>query len=175
MFHADGFEDFRRHDDDFPIAFGTGITEDFNAALKEILAIGGPAKIFPEYGADIAEFEELVGPGKFPRCRFDERYGHIGPQDQDPAVRIDGLDHLLAQLGKVMLVYIIIFKTRRFDDFAAVIHDDRHEFPLDAVIIPHFIVMEHLDSIQCITEHLYALLAYYVFALFLYRFTKVKQ
>ena len=59
-----------------------------------------------------------------------------------------------------MLIYIIIFKTRRFDDFTAVIHDDRHEFPLNAVIVSHFIMVEHLDSIQCITEHPYTLLAY---------------
>lgn len=46
-----------------------------------------------------------------------------------------------------MLIYVIIFKTWRFDDFAAMTHDNLSQLRLYSVKISHFIVMEHLYSI----------------------------
>ena len=52
-----------------------------------------------------------------------------------------------------MLVHIVIFKTRRFNNLTAVVHNNRNYFSLDPVIIAHFIMVEHLHSIQGIVVH----------------------
>ena len=153
VFDADGLEDLSRRDDDFAVTFGAGVAQDFNAPLQEILAIRRPAVVFAEDCTDITELEQLVRAREFAGCRFDERQRHIRPQDQDTAIGIDGLDHLLAELWKEVLVYIVIFKTRRFNNLTAVVHNDRNDFPLDPVIIAHFIMVEHLHSIQGIVVH----------------------
>ena len=103
-------EDLSRRDDDFAVTFGAGVAQDFNAPLQEILAIRRPAVVFAEDCTDITELEQLVRAREFAGCRFDERQRHIRPQDQDTAIGVDGLDHLLAELWKEVLVYIVIFK-----------------------------------------------------------------
>ena len=153
VFDADGFEDLCCRDDDFSVTFGAGVAQDFDSPLQEILAIRRAAVIFAEDRADVAELEQLVRPRKFPGRCFDDGQGHIGPQDQDPSVRIDGLDHLLAELRKEVLVHIVIFKTRRFNNLTAVVHNNGNYFSLDPVIIAHFIMVEHLHSIQGIVVH----------------------
>ena len=74
-------------------------------------------------------------------------------QDEDPTVGIDGLNHLLAKMRKEVPVHIVIFKTGRLNNLTAVVHDDGNDFSLDSVIIAHFIMVEHLHSIQGIVVH----------------------